>query len=191
MPLPFKLRTLILPLAAVIIAGLVWYKSIQPKQEITPEITQAFLNRRPAPTFSLWDDDSKPFKLSRYLGRHKLLIVFFDPKQGIATNPQLKILTEAYKQLTSHGEKVIAISSATPYAIRESMKSKSELPFHVLADPDFGVEAEWGCMQPGDPPRMKPSAFVIDRAGVIAWSQIGEPSPLPAEKLLQELHSAR
>lgn len=202
MPLPFKPRILVLPFAALVIVALVIYKTNQPVREISLEDQKARLARRPAPTFKLHDLASQPLSLGRYLGRHKLLMVFFDPTGGVAQNEQLKILKSGYSRLTAHGEKVIAISNATPYANRESVKRAPDyrpdlekevdyFPFHVLSDADYSVGTQWGCMNAGDPPRVVPSAFVIDRAGVFNWSQIGGPSPIPLETLLSQVRQAR
>lgn len=189
--LQFKPRILVLPLAALMIIGLVYFKSSQPQIELSDAARDALQRRRPATIFKLHDQRSQPFRLERYLGRHKLLIVFFDPSQGAAKNEQLQILKRGYEQLSAQGRKVIAISSATPYANRESFKLGGDFPFHVLSDADYSVETEWGCMTTGDPPQVIPSAFVIDRAGVISWSQIGGKSPIPLETLLRELNNAR
>ena len=189
--LQFRPRILVLPLAALVIIGLVYFKSSQPQIELSDAARDALQRRRPATIFQLHDQRSQPFRLERYLGRHKLLIVFFDPSQGAAKNEQLQILKRGYEQLSAQGRKVIAISSATPYANRESFKLGGDFPFHVLSDADYSVETEWGCMTTGDPPQVIPSAFVIDRAGVISWSQIGGQSPIPLETLLRELNSAR
>lgn len=202
MPLPFKPRVLILPLAALAIGLLVWFKANQPTQELSPEAREALSRRRPATTFALHDMASQPFRLGRYLGRHKLLIVFFNPQGGVVQNKQLQLLKTGYDQLTANGEKVIAISNTTPYANRESVERASDyvpgprgevdyFPFHVLSDADYSVATQWGCMTKGEPPEVNPSAFVIDRAGVINWSQIGAQSPIPIETLQRELKNAR
>ena len=191
MSLRFKPRILVLPVAALVIIGLVYFKSSQPQVELSNAARQALQRRRPAPPFKLHDQRSQPFRLERYLGRHKLLIVFFDPSPGAAKNPQLQILKAGYDQLVAHDRKVIAISSATPYANRESFKSGGDFPFHVLSDADYSVETAWGCMSKGEPPQVIPSALVVDRAGVISWSQIGGETPIPVETLLRELDNAR
>ena len=187
----FKPRILILPCAALVITGLVYFKSNQPQVELSASARDAIQRRRPAPTFKLHDQRSQPFRLERYLGRHQLLIVFFDPSPGAAKNSQLQILKNGFAQLSAHGRKVIAISSATPYANRESFKLGGEFPFHVLSDADYSVEAQWGCLTSEEPPQVIPSAFVVDRAGVISWSQIGGIAPIPLETLLRELNRSR
>jgi len=187
----FKPRILVLPVAALVIIALVYFKSSRPQVELPDVARQALERRRPAQVFKLHDQRSQPFRLERYLGRHKLLIVFFDPAHGAAKNPQLQILKAGYDRLSADDRKVIAISSATPYANRESFKSGGDFPFHVLSDADYSVQTAWGCMSPGDPPQVVPSVFVVDRAGVITWSQIGGATPVPLETLLQELDNAR
>jgi peroxiredoxin len=168
----------------------VWYRANRP-QDVSPTLKGlTHLQRQSAPVFTLHDQRSQPFRLARYLGRHKLLIVFFDPTAGAAKNPQLQVLKSGYPQLTAHGEKVIAISSATPYANRESFKQGGDFPFHILSDADYSVETQWGVMDQSDPPKVKPSAFVVDRAGVINWSQFSL-KPIPVETLLRELKNAR
>lgn len=202
MPLPFKPRILILPLAALVITLLVVFKTNQPTREMSPEVREAVLRRRPATTFTLHDLASQPFRLGRYLGRHKLLVVFFNPRGEVTHNDQLQLLKAGYDQLTAHGEKVIAISNATPYANRESVKRAPDyvpgprgevdyFPFHVLSDADYSVALQWGCLTKGEPPVINPSAFVVDRAGVISWSQVGGKSPITLDVLLRELKNAR
>jgi len=186
-----RYRILILPFAAVLIIGLVVYKSRQTYRELTPEERATAQRQRPAPMFTLHDQKSQPFRLARYAGRHKLVVVFFDPAEGADMNPQLQILKTGFARLTAHGEKVIAISSATPFANRNSFKRGGSYPFHVLSDADHSVQAQWGCVEPGDPPKMIPAAFVIDRAGVIHWSRIGGDEPVSIDELESELSSAR
>jgi peroxiredoxin len=191
MSVRLKPRILILPVAALAITGLVYFKSTQPQVQLSTSAREAIQRRRPATPFKLHDQRSQPFRLERYLGRHKLLIVFFDPSQGAARNAQLKLLKAGYEQLAAHDRKVIAISSATPYANRESFKLGGDFPFHVLSDADYSVATEWGCMTNATPPQVLPAAFVVDRAGVISWSQVGGPTPIPWETLLGELEKAR
>ncbi len=191
MLLQFKPRILVLPFAALVIWGLIYYRVNRPQIELSDAEREAIQRRRPAPVFKLHDQRSQLFRLGTYLGRHKLLIVFFDSSQGASRNAQLQVLKSGYEKLSAHGEKVLAISSATPYANRESFKLGGDFPFFVLSDADYSVETEWGCMTTGDPPQVIPSAFVVDRAGVISWSQIGGPTPIPLETLSRELNKAR
>src|SRR5262249_16421102 len=114
-------RILVLPLAAVIIAGLVTYKLLQ-KHPPRPPTLSASPAVFPAPLFQLHDEHSKMFRLARYLGRHKILVVFFDPSAGADQNPQLQLLKQDFAALKSTGAYILAISAATPFANRESIK---------------------------------------------------------------------
>lgn len=187
----FRIRILILPLAAAVICAMVYYKANQTYRELTPEERANVQQQRPAPVFTLHDQNSQPFKLSRYLGRHKLVVVFFDPTSGADQNPQLQILKTGFSTLTAHGVKVIAISSATPFANRNSFQRGGTFPFHVLSDADHSVQTQWGCVKPGDPPVMLPSVFVVDRAGVIRWSRIGTSEAISAKVIVEELGKVR
>lgn len=186
-----RLRILVLPLAAVLLAGLVAYKSSQTYRDLTPEERAAAERRRPAPMFTLHDQESQPFKLSRYAGRHKLVVAFFDANVGVDQDPQLQFLRDGYARLTAAGAKVIAISSATPFANRNAFERCGKFPFHILSDADHSVQTQWGCVEPGDPPVMRPAMFVIDRAGVIFWSRIGMKEPISIDELETQLSRAR
>jgi peroxiredoxin len=186
-----RYRILVLPVAALVIIGLVIYKSNRTYRELTPEERTAVQTQRPAPQFALHDQKSQLFRLARYSGRHKLVIAFFDPTDGADRNPQLQILKEGISRLTAHGEKVIAISAATPFANRNAFARGGDFPFHILSDPDYSVQTQWGCMTPGDPPKMVPAVFVVDRVGIIHWSRIGGTEPVTVETLEQQLAIAR
>lgn len=186
-----RYRILVLPLAALLITGLVVYKSNRTYRELTPEERNAVQNQRPAPQFALHDQKSQMFRLARYSGRHKLVVVFFDPTEGADKNPQLQILKEGFSRLSAHGEKVIAISAATPFANRNAFARGGDFPFHILSDPDYRVQTEWGVMTPGNPPKMVPAVFVIDRAGIIHWSRIGATEPVTVEEIETQLTKSR
>jgi hypothetical protein len=166
-----RYRILVLPVAALVIIGLVIYKSNRTYRELTPEERTAVQTQRPAPQFALHDQKSQLFRLARY--------------------PQLQILKEGISRLTAHGEKVIAISAATPFANRNAFARGGDFPFHILSDPDYSVQTQWGCMTPGDPPKMVPAVFVVDRVGIIHWSRIGGTEPVTVETLEQQLAIAR
>ncbi|MDB5388696.1 MAG: thioredoxin-dependent thiol peroxidase [Planctomycetaceae bacterium] len=186
-----RYRILCLPLAAGLIAALLYYKSNQTYRPLTSEERAAVQSQQPAPMFTLHDQRSQPFKLGRYAGRHKLVVAFFDPADGADLNPQLQILKDGFARLTAHGEKIIAISSATPYANRKAFERGGDFPFHILSDADHSVQTQWGCVAAGEPPKMLPAVFVIDRAGIIHWSEVGGNEPVSIEKLETELAKAR
>lgn len=179
-------RIWLLPLAAIAILGLVQLKLRQPREHATADDVRDASRQQPAPLFTLYDQNSRPFKLSRYLGRHKIVIVFFDPQRGASGDPQLQLLRESYEQFVSLGVKVIAVSQATPWANRNSFKTDGEIPFHVVSDADLTAHRQWDCLT-GDPPQVRPTIFVLDRAGVIRWSRPTNPMPRSVSEIIGAL----
>ena len=69
-------RILVLPAAALILIALVVYKQTRkPAPQGRVELPAA---QAPAPLFSLLTRNNKLVKFERYVGRHKILVVFFD-----------------------------------------------------------------------------------------------------------------
>ena len=172
----FKPRILILPLAAVIIGGLVTFKLTRP-----PQLPQTSLlnDVRPAPSLLALDSDNKLFKLERYIGRHEILVVFFDGELGADHDPVLQRVRQRFADLKSRGTKVVAVSAALPQHNREAMKRSGKFPFPLLSDPEFLIHRRWGRYDE-DEQRTRTGLFLIDRAGRVAWS--GK-SPQPVANL--------
>ena len=75
-----------------------------------------------------------------------------------------------YDKFKSQGAQVMAISVDPPGKSRD-MAAKLSLPFPLLSDPDHKVIESFQVL---DGNMAKPSTFVIDKAGVIRWSYLGE-----------------
>lgn len=182
-------RWIVLPVAACLIAGLMAYKWSQPRQVITPEQRLAVTLQRRAPLFSLYDANNRIVRLERYLSREKILVLFFDGEKGCDKDPLLAEIRQHYAAVSAQGV-IVAVSAATPWKNREAQKSAGEFPFPILSDADYSVQTEYECLA-GDPPRTRPSAFVIDRLGVIRWSRIGGKSPPTVAEIVEQLRLAR
>ena len=72
---------LIPPIAAVVITLLIVYRLNRPEPVRTQESSPVVV-ARPIPLFQLYDEQSQLVRVQRYVGRHKLLIVFFDGSRG-------------------------------------------------------------------------------------------------------------
>lgn len=181
-------RILVLPLAAMIIAALVTYKLTRKPQPPQWQSVEG-VTLRSAPLFQLYDDKSKMLRLTRYLGRHKMLIVFFDPSAGADKNPQLELLKRDFDDVKKTGAYILAISAATPYANRKSIERGGRFPFSLLSDPTLEVHRAWGVL---DERTLQPveGVFVVDRAGVIRWSAVAPEQPIETETLVEELNRA-
>ena len=104
---------LVIPIAAAVIAGLVLLKltrQYEPQAEL-----QSAAVVRPAPLLKLYDQNSELVRLKeRYIGRTKLLIVFYDGTRGPEASPVLTTLRERYADVHAAGAAVLAISAARP-----------------------------------------------------------------------------
>jgi peroxiredoxin len=170
-----RLRILVLPLAAAVITGLVWHK-LQQNHRRSPDTTNGQIARIQAPPIEAIDAGNSITRLKSFLGRHNLLVVFFDGEAGAGVDKTLQHLKQHTAELTAANYHVIAISSALPQQNRTT-----EFPslFHLLTDPApiWKVHREWGsaCFdeEAGSP---RQAVFHIDRAGNVAGTS--EPIPL-------------
>ena len=187
-----RLRILLLPLAAAIIAGMVWHK-LQKVHQRSPATTTSTTARIQAPPIEALDKDNSITRLRSFLGRHNLLVVFFDGEVGAGFDKTLQHLKSHAAELEAADYHVIAVSSALPQHNR-----KAEFPplFHLLTDPEpiWKIHREWGSgsfdKEAGQP---RQAVFHIDRAGNVAGSS--EPIPLAnpdqqIDKLLGLTHGA-
>ena len=170
-----KLRILVLPLAAAIIAGMVWHK-LQRDHQRSPTSQQTTTARIQAPPIEALDKDNSITRLKSFQGRHNLLVVFFDGEAGAASDKTLLHLKSHAAELEAADFHVIAVSSALPQQNRNT-----EFPplFHLLSDPApiWKIHRAWGTGsfdKEAELPRQ--AVFHIDRAGNVAGSS--EPIPL-------------
>lgn len=175
-------RIAVVFVAALAIAGLCAYKltrshDARREQVILPAQKQL------APTFELYDQHKpqRRVRLAAYLGRHTILLVFFDGTRGADRSPILMRLRENYETLESTGIVVLSVSTALPQDNRKVIDRVGEFPFPLLSDPALEVHRQWGRVD-GDEPLE--GAFLIDRAGWVGWAN-GAPQPLddPSETL--------
>lgn len=164
--MPFRPRILVLPIAAAIIGSLVTYKLTQAPQL---KQSQAMNEFRSAPSFVALDLDNKLFKLDRYIGRHEILVIFFDGELGADRDPMLQQVRERFAEIKSRGTQVVAISAALPQQNRQAVERSGKFPFALLSDPEYLIHRMWGCYD-DDQQHSRPASFLIDRAGRVAWA---------------------
>ena len=97
---------------------------------------------KPAPNFELQSDSGETVKLSELRGRP--VVLYFYPKDdtpGCTTEPCE--FRDAYDVFRERGAEVLGVS---PDDVRshEKFKTKHELPFTLLADPDHAVAEKYG-----------------------------------------------
>jgi len=146
---------------------------------------------RRAPLFELYDQQMQRVPLARYLGRHKLLVVFFD-----GSRPGSSLLAELRRNAAAierTGAVLLAVSTAPPAAHRELFPGGRRVSLAVLSDIlDQGVGAvhrQWGAF---DEAASKPreAVFVVDRAGIIRYEHLAPGDLGTAATWIQELHAA-
>lgn len=164
-------RRAFLPLvAAVLIAGVcVWRVQTNRPQDYADQVAAA-ITSAPAPLFELLDAKNHLVRLGTFVGRHPILLVFFDGEAGADRDADLIKLRNRAADLESQGVKVIAISSAIPQQNRQAMERGGEFPFPLVSDFDprdaagqLRVHAVYGRLTTDGKPR--PGLIVIDRKG--------------------------
>jgi peroxiredoxin len=172
-------RVLLLPLAALLIAAACAYRLTRTEADRDAPLTEQGFSR-PPPLLELYDQSkpSKRVRLASYLGRHRVLVLFFDGERGVENDLKLNFLRENHRRVVNADCIVLAVSTALPQQVRRASVANGAFPFSVLSDPGLEVHRSWGMVE-GEPPRPKSGLFLVDRAGRVNWSRsAGLPLPL-------------
>ncbi|MGQ0636296.1 MAG: redoxin domain-containing protein [Planctomycetaceae bacterium] len=170
---------LIPPAAAIVIGGLAVWKLSRPAGELLLAARDPGAWRR-APLFELYDENSQLVRVSRYIGRHKLLIVFFNGESGPDRNELLLALRREFVAIHESRALVLAISGLRPSEHRpppgaqgERTRREEPFPFALLSDiDDFRVHRLFGAFdEQAQAPRE--AVFVVDRLGLIRFAHLG------------------
>jgi len=134
----------------------------------------------PAPAFELYDENSPSHlvRLSTYLGRQRVFVVFFDGSKGAHRSHALDVLRAEWPRLRKADVYVMAVSKALPQENRKDIAGHGKYPFPLLSDVDLSVHQAWGRY---DELRRLPleGVFLVDRKGQVAWSRAsGGPEPV-------------
>jgi len=176
-PAEFDKRILLLPLAAIVLIGLVFFKQYAIRQDRKAgPVSQRQL--RSAPLFEATDLNNRRVRLERYIGRHEIFLIFFDGEIPVDQEPFLQSLKQSFDRLESESIIVLAISTALPQEYRRAIERSDAIPFPLLSDPTFEIHRQWGLAKSTDNV-VKPQqgVFLIDRAGQVDWGSYG-PQPL-------------
>ncbi len=181
---------LLLPVAAVILLATVMYKGRLEQarraafQNAESESGDILASVRPAPQFEAYNSQMKIFRLESYLGRHPVLLIFYDGKLGADQDPLLAAARVHMPAIERTGAKVVAVSTALPQHNRAILSRTAEpFPFDLLSDPGFIAHQLYGRQDP-ETGEARPAIFYIDRGGRVAWS--GR-QPVPWQRLPDEL----
>jgi peroxiredoxin (alkyl hydroperoxide reductase subunit C) len=184
-----------------VIAGLVAFKLTR---RYEPAVDEKPGTVRPAPLFQLYDQHSQIVRLARYVGRHKLLIVFYDGSRGPDASTLLGQLRERFPELHRARAIVLAISASRPSENRYGVnlerrpavaapapESESHYPFPLLSDIlDFEVHRQYGAFD-FDAQKPREAVFVVDRSGTIRYAHFGPADLGEIDDWVRELNAVR
>jgi peroxiredoxin Q/BCP len=145
---------------------------------------------KPAPDFELQSDTGETVRLSDFRGRP--VVLYFYPKDDTpGCTTEACEFRDAYDVFRDRGAEILGVS---PDDVRshEKFKTKYELPFTLLADPDHSTAEAydvWGERSFAGKKYMgiNRSTFVIDKDGKVARAMIGIKPAGHAEDVLTAL----
>ena len=125
-----------------------------------------------APDFTLMDQNGKPFKLSKYKGKKKLVIFFYPKDESPVCTKEACAFRDAYAKYSDANALVIGINNGT-VASHKAFAVKEHLPFTLLSDPGNKVVNDFKVKEQDFGNNMKVSGretFVIGLDGAVVYS---------------------
>ena len=180
----FNRRLVALLLAAAIITALcVWRIATNRPQDYSSQLQQAKF-ACPAPLFEALDAHNEMFRLERYLGRHRILVVFYSATETAAADRNLLAVRTAFDKLSRNDVKVVGVSTALPQQNRAAMEHSGDYPFPLVTDVDLTIHRRWGRLS-ATANQPLTGAFLIDRKGSVGC--LGN-QPLPIDNMPEYLN---
>jgi peroxiredoxin Q/BCP len=124
-----------------------------------------------APDFTLMDQNGKPFKLAKYVGKKKVVIFFYPKDESPVCTKEACAFRDAYAKYNDANALVIGINNGT-VASHKAFATKEHLPFTLLSDPDNKVLSSYGVKEQafGEMKVSGRETFVIGLDGNVAYS---------------------
>jgi peroxiredoxin len=168
-------RRLLLVLGAgVLIAGVCIYRlQINKPLDFAAQV-EAATTYVPAPPFEGLDENNQMFRLSSFLGRHRIIVAFYDGAAGADRSRELAGLRDRANELKQQDVKVVAVSAAIPQENRRALTTLGPLQFPLISDVDHAIHRRWGRMTTDG--NLLTGLFLIDRKGTVAF-HAGTPRP--------------
>jgi peroxiredoxin Q/BCP len=145
---------------------------------------------QPAPDIELESDTGDRVKLADFRG--KTVVLYFYPKDDTpGCTTEACEFRDTYDRFREQGVEVIGVSP-DPVKSHQKFKSKHELPFPLLADPEHRLAEAYGVW--GEKKYMgrkymgiNRSTFVIDPEGKVAKAMVGIKPAGHAAQILDQL----
>ncbi|MBA3734815.1 MAG: thioredoxin-dependent thiol peroxidase [Actinobacteria bacterium] len=145
---------------------------------------------KPAPDFELQSDTGETVKLSELQGRP--VVLYFYPKDDTpGCTTEAREFRDAYDVFRERGAEILGVSP-DDVASHGKFKSKYELPFTLLADPEHEVAEKYGVWVERNSygkksMGIKRSTFIIDSEGNVAKAMLGIKPAGHASEVLDSL----
>jgi peroxiredoxin Q/BCP len=120
-----------------------------------------------APDFSLQSDSGDDYRLSEHAGQRVLLVFYPGDNTPVCTR-QLCEYRDGIESFAELGVSVVGVSSDDLESHR-GFRSKHDLPFVLLSDPDLAVAQRYGCQGTFG---MKRAVFLVDEEGIVRYAHI-------------------
>jgi len=120
-----------------------------------------------APDFSLQSDSGEDYQLAEHKGERVLLVFYPGDNTPVCTR-QLCEYRDGIESFANLGVSVVGISS-DDLESHQAFRSKHDLPFVLLSDPDLEVAKLYGCKGALG---MKRAVFLVDEKGIVCYAHI-------------------
>jgi len=115
-----------------------------------------------APDFKLKDETGKEISLSDFRG--KKVVIYFYPKDDTpGCTVEACGFRDIYDDILDAGAVVIGISKDDESS-HDKFKSKYNLPFYLLSDPEHKIIEEYGAWQTSSTARI---TYIVDEEGIV------------------------
>ena len=122
-----------------------------------------------APDFSLKADDGKTYSLSQFKGKEEVLLYFYPKDDTPGCTKEACSFRDTFPHFTKKGVQVLGVSN-DDLESHSKFRSKYNLNFPLLSDPDHNVSEEYGVYKEKNNYGKKywgieRSSFIIDKDG--------------------------
>lgn len=155
-----------------------WRLAVNRPQDYREQLAAATVGR-PAPDFEALDMHNHMFRLRRYLGRHRVLVVFYEAELTATNDPRMTAIRAAYPQLSARDVQVVGVSTALPQENRAAVAEAGDFPLTLVTDIDLSIHDRWARIDPRER-RPLPGVFLVDRKGEVPCFG---PTPQPVADL--------